>query len=107
MSVAEPALAESRFEQLWPREGAAAQGDERGDGAASPDPSQRIDVPPAPGAAPHRPADERAAPAVFKAGIIDGMAYTLYTDGSIEAELPGGTVRFASVEQLSAYLKGG
>jgi hypothetical protein len=44
---------------------------------------------------------------VFKSGVIDGMAYTLYTDGSIEAEMPGGTVRFATVDDLRAYLDEG
>ena len=32
------------------------------------------------------------------------MAYTLYTDGSIEAELAHGTVKFASIDELRAYL---
>src|SRR5262245_48102964 len=36
------------------------------------------------------------APAILKSGVVDGMAYTLYVDGSIEAELPQGTLRFAS-----------
>jgi len=52
----------------------------------------------------------RSAPAsgaaVYKSGVIDGMAYTLYVDGSIEAELPQGTIRFASVEALQTYLTG-
>ena len=54
------------------------------------------------GAAPPKP----AAPAadVYKSGVIDGMAYTLYVDGSIEAELPQGTIHFASVEALQTYL---
>ena len=42
--------------------------------------------------------------AILKSGVIDGMAYTLYTDGSIEAELAGGTVKFASIDELRAYL---
>jgi hypothetical protein len=42
---------------------------------------------------------------VFRSGVIDGMAYTLYTDGSIEAELPQGLVRFASIEELRRYLE--
>jgi hypothetical protein len=50
------------------------------------------------------PHAERA-PAILKSGVIDGMAYTLYTDGSIEAELPQGTVRFASVDALRAHLE--
>jgi hypothetical protein len=41
---------------------------------------------------------------IFKSGVIDGMAYTLYTDGSIEAELAQGTVKFASVDELRSYL---
>ena len=42
--------------------------------------------------------------AILKSGVIDGMAYTLYTDGSITADLPQGTMRFASVEALRAHL---
>ena len=56
-------------------------------------------VRPAP-APPHEPEPAR----IFKSGVIDGMAYTLYTDGSIEAELPQGTVKFASIDELRAYL---
>jgi len=33
------------------------------------------------------------------------MGYTLYIDGSIEAELPQGTVRFASIHELRAHLE--
>ena len=43
--------------------------------------------------------------AILKSGVIDGMAYTLYVDGSIEAELPQGTVRFASVDALRVHLE--
>ena len=43
--------------------------------------------------------------AVLKSGVIDGMGYTLYADGSIEAELPQGTVKFASVDALRAHLE--
>jgi hypothetical protein len=42
--------------------------------------------------------------AILKSGVIDGMAYTVYTDGSIEAELPQGILRFASIDELRAYL---
>jgi hypothetical protein len=42
--------------------------------------------------------------AVLKSGVVDGMAYTLYVDGSIEAELPQGTVRFASIHELRNHL---
>jgi hypothetical protein len=43
--------------------------------------------------------------AILKSGVIDGMAYTLYTDGSIEAVLATGTVRFASVDELRIHLE--
>lgn len=47
-----------------------------------------------------------AAPAgsAVRSGIIGGMAYTLYADGSIEAELPLGVMRFASIEDLRAHV---
>jgi hypothetical protein len=41
---------------------------------------------------------------ILKSGVIEGMAYTLYTDGSIEAELPQGTMRFATIEELRVFL---
>lgn len=50
------------------------------------------------------PANERT-PAVLKSGVIDGMAYTLYADGSIEADLPSGVIKFASVDALRAHLE--
>ena len=42
--------------------------------------------------------------AILKSGVVDGMAYTLYVDGSIEAELPQGTLRFASINELRSHL---
>jgi len=41
---------------------------------------------------------------VVKSGVVDAMAYSLYSDGSIEAQLPEGTVRFESIEELRAHL---
>ena len=41
---------------------------------------------------------------VVKSGVVDTMAYSLYSDGSIEAQLPEGTVRFESIEELRAHL---
>jgi hypothetical protein len=43
--------------------------------------------------------------AILKSGVVDGMAYTLYADGSIEAKLPEGTVRFGSISELRAHLE--
>jgi hypothetical protein len=42
---------------------------------------------------------------VLKSGVIDEMAYTLFTDGSIEAQMPDGTMRFASIEELRQHLE--
>jgi hypothetical protein len=44
-------------------------------------------------------------PAILKSGVVDGMAYTLYADGSIEAKLPHGTVRFGSIAELRAHIE--
>jgi hypothetical protein len=41
---------------------------------------------------------------VLKSGIVDGMAYSLYSDGSIEAQMPEGLMRFASIDELRAHL---
>jgi hypothetical protein len=41
---------------------------------------------------------------VLKSGVIDEMAYTLFTDGSIEAQLPDGIMRFSSIEELRRHL---
>ena len=43
--------------------------------------------------------------AILKSGVVDGMGYTLYVDGSIEAELPQGTLRFASINELRSHLE--
>jgi hypothetical protein len=43
--------------------------------------------------------------AILKSGVVDGMAYTLYADGSIEAQLPHGTVRFGSIAELRAHIE--
>ncbi|HWK97707.1 MAG TPA: hypothetical protein VNR39_20005 [Pseudolabrys sp.] len=52
------------------------------------------------------PAEEEARTVpILKSGVVDGMGYTLYVDGSIEAELPQGTLRFASINELRAHLE--
>jgi hypothetical protein len=42
---------------------------------------------------------------ILKSGVVDGMAYTLYSDGSIEAQLPDETIRFASIAELRLHLE--
>jgi len=42
---------------------------------------------------------------VLKSGVVDGMAYTLYSDGSIEAQLPQGMLRFGSIAELRTHIE--
>jgi hypothetical protein len=52
---------------------------------------------------PRRPA-EAPPVTILKSGVVDGMAYSLYSDGSIEAQLPEGMIRFASIDELRSHL---
>ncbi|HSR75820.1 MAG TPA: hypothetical protein VLN57_04475 [Xanthobacteraceae bacterium] len=102
----EPARpARNMFDPVWPSD-------------ASERPQPQDDSPPPPVAqAPSAgdtheitpPADQgQAQPvpvAILKSGVIDGMGYTLYTDGSIEAQLSEGVMRFASIEELRVHLE--
>lgn len=54
---------------------------------------------------PGAPAGEARPAAILKSGVVDGMAYTLYADGSIEAQLPQGTVRFGSIAELRSHIE--
>ena len=52
------------------------------------------------------PVAEHATPvSVLKSGVVEGMAYTLYSDGSIEAQLPQGTLRFDSISALRSHIE--
>jgi hypothetical protein len=42
---------------------------------------------------------------VLKSGVVNGMPYTLYADGSIEAQLPEGTLRFGSITELRNHIE--
>jgi hypothetical protein len=56
---------------------------------------------------PERAAARAAEPepvTVMKSGVVDGMAYSLYSDGSIEAQMPEGMMRFASIDDLREHL---
>jgi len=48
--------------------------------------------------------EDRPQVTVLKSGVVDGMAYSLYSDGSIEAQMPEGMMRFASIDELRAHL---
>ncbi|MBS0248125.1 MAG: hypothetical protein JSR61_16040 [Proteobacteria bacterium] len=87
------------FDAMWPASGKPADANPPKPGEAAPDqPHQEPDLG-------ERPRDEPRAVAILKSGVVDGMGYTLYVDGSIEAELPQGTLRFASINELRAHLE--
>lgn len=70
-----------------------------------PRPATRGAAMPPPAPAPRRSvAPEVVEPRVLKSGIVGGMAYTLYSDGSIQAELPDGVVRFGSLQELRDHV---
>ncbi len=82
------------FDAVWPKRGAR-----RSDEQAAEAPIDR----PSPSEAPEP--DETRPAAILKSGVVDGMAYTLYADGSIEAQLPQGTVRFGSIAELRSHIE--
>jgi hypothetical protein len=46
-----------------------------------------------------------AGASVLKSGVVNGMPYTLYSDGSIEAQLPEGVLRFGSITELRDHIE--
>src|SRR6516225_12314208 len=44
-------------------------------------------------------------PAPSAKTAVNGMPYTLYSDGSIEAQLPEGTLRFGSITELRNHIE--
>jgi hypothetical protein len=54
--------------------------------------------------APAARSEDQTQVTVLKSGVVDGMAYSLYSDGSIEAQMPEGMMRFASIDELRAHL---
>jgi hypothetical protein len=85
------------FDDAWPKLDRGRPGDIP--------PQRRSGRPPEPEAsgAPARNGDQPAV-TVLKSGVVDGMAYSLYSDGSIEAQMPEGMMRFASIDELRAHL---
>jgi hypothetical protein len=111
-----PEPPKEKFDLVWPDRAAAPSASAPAEPARR-EPGLEMPLPPIParprdnrtadrssGLASPKPASERG-PAILKSGVIDGMPYTLYADGSIEAELPKGTVKFASVDALRAHLE--
>ena len=72
--------------------------------ARLPEPAPAAPVPPPAVRPAPKPGPSGPAATVYRSGVIDGMAYSLFMDGSIEAELPTGKVRFATIDELQDYL---
>ena len=90
----------ANFDAMWPAEGKV-------ESKAAKSPSSGLSSGAPAGAAPARRAEPEKprTVAILKSGVVDGMGYTLYVDGSIEAELPQGTLRFASINELRSHLE--
>ncbi len=108
---ASPPQQQEAFDSLWPKRPRHATGKpdpQAGSGACAPLPAAAPHAAPAAEAAPppaRRPLPQERTVAILKSGVVDGMAYTLYADGSIEAQLPQGTVRFGSIAELRAHIE--
>jgi hypothetical protein len=96
--------APASFEDAWPQSDRA-----RSDALRRPrtpstfaEPNASAPAPERPG--PTAPSEEPAPVTVLKSGVVDGMAYSLYSDGSIEAQMPEGMMRFASIDELRSHL---
>ena len=103
-TAAEPAVAAeppASFEDAWPasdrprpeakrRAARPSDGSEAFPSTAAPPPLRR-------------PAESPPV-TILKSGVVDGMAYSLYSDGSIEAQMSEGMVRFASIDELRNHL---
>lgn len=87
------------FDDAWPKAGRARPGEispQRRSGRMPPTLAEA-------NGGPTRPEDQPDV-TVLKSGVVDGMAYSLYSDGSIEAQMPEGMMRFASIDELRAHL---
>jgi hypothetical protein len=107
------------FDAFWPADGRGSRNPPAGSEPApkADQVERRADyAPPPPAQSPAQdhahdprydalPQEEPQAPSILKSGVVDGMAYTLYSDGSIEAKLPHGTVRFGSIAELRAHIE--
>ena len=96
---AETAEPPASFEDTWPKAERAKAGEISPPGRSGRMPPTLAEA----NGGPARPEDQPEV-TVLKSGIVDGMAYSLYSDGSIEAQMPEGMMRFASIDELRAHL---
>jgi hypothetical protein len=92
-------LPPASFEDAWPKPERARPGEIAAQRRSSRMPPTLAEA----NGGPAHP-EERPEVTVLKSGVVDGMAYSLYSDGSIEAQMPEGMMRFASIDELRAHL---
>jgi hypothetical protein len=97
---ARPAPQRENFDAAWSAAGKAAETEASPAVEADQQQADHEDRGPQPA-----PVEEGRRAAILKSGVVDGMAYTLYADGSIEAKLPHGTVKFGSIAELRAHIE--
>jgi hypothetical protein len=91
------------FEEAWPETERARADAGLRRSRTPPNPGEESDAAPPPERPAARSADTPQV-TVLKSGVVDGMAYSLYSDGSIEAQMPEGMMRFASIDELRSHL---
>jgi hypothetical protein len=94
-------LQPAKFDAMWPIDAKSPKSSVSDDAKPSSAPARDT----FPAQRPEPEAQKPRAVAILKSGVVDGMGYTLYVDGSIEAELPQGTLRFASINELRSHLE--
>jgi len=97
----------ANFDDAWPKPDRGRGGDVSPQRRSTRAPSGPVEA--NAGVAPERnpppaPSEGQPAVTVLKSGVVDGMAYSLYSDGSIEAQMPEGLMRFASLDELTAHI---
>ena len=100
----------SMFDAFWPKATRPrTDGEEARASTSAPPPAAAFTEEHEAAAAEAEPGiDTAAAPvSVLKSGVVEGMAYTLYSDGSIEAQLPQGMMRFGSIAELRHHIESG
>ncbi|WP_456798337.1 DUF308 domain-containing protein [Bradyrhizobium sp. USDA 4473] len=103
-AAAEPAPA--TFDDAWPKADRPRSVDVAPRRTPRPSTLGETQPPAASPSSGHPPPPQEQPPVtVLKSGVVDGMAYSLYSDGSIEAQMPEGMMRFASIDELRSHLE--
>ena len=99
----EPRETPVSFDEAWPQP-ERARSTETSPAFRPTSPPLAASPAPGPERRPPTRSEEQPPVTVLKSGVVDGMAYSLYSDGSIEAQMPEGMMRFASIDALRSHL---